>query len=87
MSTVATMSEAEAIRQVEEEVTTRDCILADAFRRYPHASRKKVRQFSRMRELTNRCLARLKHEATSGMDDQTATAIIYVIHRNSRLLG
>ena len=66
---------------------TRETILADAFRRYPTAHRSKVKQFSRMRELTSRCLARLRHEAKHGMDDPTATAIIYVIHRNSRLFG
>lgn len=66
---------------------TRKTILADAFRRYPNASRGKVRQFSKMRDMTQRCLARLKHEASFGMDDQTASAIIYCIHRNSRLLG
>lgn len=69
------------------EIMTRETILAEAFRRYPMASKPKVRQFARMRSLTSKCLARLRHEAKSGMTDQTGTAIIYVIHRNSRLLG
>lgn len=69
------------------ETMTRETIISDAFSRYPMASKRKVRQFSKMRALTSKCMARLRQEANSGMNDQTATAIIYVIHRSSRLLG
>lgn len=64
-----------------------DSILSEAFRRYPNASRKNVRRFAKMRSLTPKCMARLRSEVRSGMTDATATAVIYVIHRNSRLLG
>jgi hypothetical protein len=66
---------------------SRESILTEAFHRYPMASKRKVRRFAKMRALTSKCLARLRHEARSGMSDQTGTAIIYVIHRNNRLLG
>lgn len=69
------------------QTSTRKQILAETFRRYPTASRGKVRQFSKIRRLTDDVKRRLRQEVSFGMDDATATACIYIVHRNSRLLG
>jgi hypothetical protein len=74
-----------SIAEVDSQVT--DC-LTQTFSRYPGCCRRLVKQFAYNNRLTPAVLRRMKQHVRKGqMDEMTATAIIYHIHRQSRLGG
>lgn len=74
-----------AVSDIDNQVTG---VLSDAFTRYPGCCRRLVKQFAYNNRLTPAVLRRMKAEVRKGrMDEMTATAIIYSIHRQSRMSG